>query len=372
MSLHARRVLAAVVILVAGCSSMEGKRVDYKSATKLPPLEVPPDLSAPARDDKYQVPDSAAKGASTLSEYNKERANGAPASTNSGILPAIDKVRVERSGTQRWLVVAAPAEKVWPIVKDFWQEQNFLIKLEIPEAGIMETDWNENKAKIPQDGLRSLLGGMIDGMYSTSERDKYRTRLERGVEPNTTEIYISHRGMQEVYSSQRQDTTVWQPRPPDPELEAEFLGRLMVRFGTEEAKAQVELKAPAIDHAKLVKSDGGVSALELAEPFDRAWRRVGLALDRVGFTVEDRDRSQGFYFVRFVDPEKDANDTNKQGFFSKLIFGKPKNPGTAEQYRIVVKDQKESSEVQVQNKDGAAESSETGKKILSLLHEQLK
>jgi outer membrane protein assembly factor BamC len=374
MSGRARCVFAAVaVLLLAACSGMfEGKRIEYKSANKLPPLEVPPDLTNPARDDRYQVPDNAAKGPSTYSEYSKERAAGQPAASSSAVLPTADKAHLERSGAQRWLVVSEPPEKVWPMVKDFWQEQNFLIKTEMPDVGVMETDWNENRAKIPQDGLRYLLGGLVDGMYSTSERDKFRTRLERGAQPGTTEVYISHRGVVEVYSSQRQDTTVWQPRPSDPELEAEFLQRLLLRFGVQEAKAQAEIKAPVIDHAKLVKTENGVNALELAEPFDRAWRRVGLALDRVGFTVEDRDRSQGYYFVRFVDPEKDATDTTKQGFFSRLIFGKDKSPGTAAQYRVLVKDQKESSEVQVLDKDGGVESSETGKKILALLHEQLK
>jgi outer membrane protein assembly factor BamC len=224
-----------------------------------------------------------------------------------------------------------------------------------------------------------LLGKVIDAVYSTGERDKFRTRLERGAEPGTTEIYISHRGMVEVYTSERKDATVWQPRPPDTELEAEFLRRLMVRFGVEDARAKAQLAGDDMktERAKLVRSGTGTGndKLELAETFDRAWRRVGLALDRVGFTVEDRDRSKGYYFVRYVDPQIDGQKSpdKDKGFLSKLAFWKSDDSGIkAAQYRVVVTEAKSVSEVQVQNKDGQQDNTDTGRRILSLLHEQLK
>jgi len=370
---------AAVVVaaLVAGCGGnlLEGQKIDYKSAGKLPPLEIPPDLTAPSRDERFQVPDVAGtSGSATFSTYNSERA-GAPRTTVAEVLPSVEKVRIERAGTQRWLVVPETPEKVWPMVKDFWQELGFLVKVELPEAGVMETDWAENRAKIPQDVIRNTLGRLIDGAYSTGERDKFRTRLERAADAKSTEIYISHRGVVEVYANQNKDLTVWQPRPSDAELEAEFLRRLMVRFGVEEsrAKAQIEI-ARDPDRAKLQSTTEGASLLVLDEPFDRAWRRVGLALDRVGFTVEDRDRSKGFYFVRYVDPERDAQDTTRNdGILSRLMFWRSNRTDLKpEQYRVLVRDNKDTSQVQVLNRDGAAERSETSKRILALLHQQLK
>jgi outer membrane protein assembly factor BamC len=377
MSLVARRALiAATVLSLCGCSTSfwEGKRIEYKSAEKLPTLEVPPDLTSPTRDDRYQVPDISPTGTATASAYNAERSGAPRTAAPNEILPEVKTAHVERAGAQRWLVVSAPPERVWPAVKEFWQESGFLIKTELPEIGVMETDWAENRAKIPDDMIRNILGKIADGMFSTSERDKYRTRLERGAQPGTTEIYISHRGVIEVWTNQRQDSTVWQPRPSDPELEAEFLRRLMVRFGVDETRAKTEFAETAkLDRARIVTMQDGSGTLELAEPFDRAWRRVGLALDRVGFTVEDRDRAHGYYFVRYVNPEKDALDTNKeQGFLSRLIFGKNKSIGATEQYRVLVRDQKEISEVQVLNKDGAADPSDVARKILALLHDQLK
>lgn len=376
-----RNVACLVVLaLLSGCSSMsdmmQGEKIKYKSSSKLPSLEVPPDLTAPSRDDRYAVPDLAARGSATLSTYNAER-GGALSTGSTVVLPDVAKVHMERAGSQRWLVVPDAPEHVWPVVKEFWQGLGFLIKTENPEVGVMETDWAENRAKLPMDPIRSLIGSAVGSLYSTGELDKFRTRLERGSAPGTTEIYLSHRGMVEVYITEEKANTRWQPRPPDPELEAEFLRRLMVRFGVEDTRAKAELVASdeKIERAKLVSATDGSGTLELSDPFDRAWRRVGLALDRVGFTVEDRDRSKGYYFVRYVDPQIDgqrSSDKDKS-FLSKLAFWKS-DPTTikAEQYRVLVQQSGSVSEVQVQNKDGQPENSDTGRRILSLLHEQLK
>jgi len=378
-------VFFVLLSLLAGCSSMQemvqGEKIQYKGAGKLPPLEIPPDLTSPSRDDRYAVPDVNPQGSATLSTYNAER-GGTVRAGSTEILPNVAKVRMERSGGQSWLVVPEPPEKVWPVVKEFWQGLGFLIKIELPEVGVMETDWAENRAKITDDPIRNFLGKMVDSVYSTGERDKFRTRLERGAEPGTTEIYISHRGMVEVVRTEGSSavgmtSTVWQPAPSNPELNAEFLRRLMVRFGVEDARAKAELARSDVktERAKLVRSGSGAGALELTETFDRAWRRVGLALDRVGFTVEDRDRSKGYYFVRYVDPQIDGQQSpdKDKGFLSKLAFWKSDTSGIkAEQYRVVVKETNSVSEVQVQNKDGQQDNSDTGRRILSLLYDQLK
>ena len=372
----------AGVVGLAGCSSslLESKKIDYKSAGKLPPLEIPPDLTAPGRDERFTVPDSGtAKGGASFSVYSAERAGKNRTTTAQDVLPAAEggKIRIERSGTQRWLVVPMTPDKLWPSIKEFWQDTGFIVNVERPEAGVMETDWAENRAKLPNDIIRGSLGKIFDDLYSTAERDKFRTRIEAGAEAGTTEIYISHRGMYEVYTNERSNETRWQPRPADPDLEAEMLRRLMSRLGVEEAKADAMLAAgPVLDRAKLVgRSADGSGSLELQEPFDRAWRRVGLALDRVGFTVEDRDRAQGVYYVRYVDPEADSKKSGEdKGFMNKLMFwkGSGNNPDASPRYRISVQNSGSLSKIQVLNKDGGVESSDTSRKILNLLFEQLK
>jgi outer membrane protein assembly factor BamC len=369
----------AAVAALGGCSTateiLEGKRVDYKSAGALPPLEVPPDLTTPTRDNRYIVPETG-KGAATLSGFQAERAQQAKVGGSTTVLPAVDKMRVERAGSQRWLVVQENPEKLWPLVKDFWRENGFLVNLELPQAGVLETDWAENRAKLPQDFIRNTIGRVLEQVYSTPERDKFRTRLERAGD-GSTEIYISHRGMMELYVREGRDQTMWQPRPSDPELEAEFLRRLMVRLGAQEERAK-QMTAAAVSQesrAAIKKGVDGREMLTVFEPFDRAWRRVGLALDRVGFTVEDRDRQKGLYFVRYADPdaEMDRKNQEKEGLLGKLAFWRSTDATVkAEQYRVQVKQASDASEVLILNKDGGADASQTTRRILSLLHEQLK
>ncbi len=375
----ARYVLCLLACAALGaCSGFEigGKKIDYKSAGQTPPLEVPPDLTRPRTDDRFSVPDGNPTGTATFSDYSRERAGQARAGV-PGVLPEIPGARVMRDGSQRWLVVKGAPQQVWLTVKDFWQEGGFIVNVEIPEAGIMETDWAEKRAKVDGGMIRNFLSRVLDTVYSTSERDKYRTRLERGTQPGTTEIYVSHRGMEEVYTervSAGQADTRWQPRPPDPDLEAEMLRLLMVRFGVDDSRAKAQIAAPpAALRATLSRGDDGAGTLALNEQFDRAWRRVGLALDRVGFTVEDRDRSKGLYYVRYIDPQTDNKSADQGGFLSKLKFWSSDKPKPSEQFRIHVKDvEAAGSQVNVLNKDGTPGQSDTASRILTLLYEQLK
>ncbi len=373
--------VAVSLLALAGCSLVEQvqpKPIDYKSTSTLPPLEIPPDLTTPGTDDRFVVPDAGGRSTASASAYANER-NAKKDPAKAGVLPAPPKARIERSGSQRWLVVEADPEKVWPTVRQFWQEQGFVLTVESPTTGVLETDWAENRAKLPMDFLRNTLGKVIDSIYSTGERDKFRTRLERNGE-NLTEVYVSHRGMVEVVDKRSSnalkdastDGTVWQPRAPDPDLEAEFLQRLLVRFGVEESAAKAQLAKPqgGADKARLAKSAEGTT-LTVDERFDRAWRRVGLALDRVGFTVEDRDRANGQYFVRYADPDVDMK---KDGIIDKLTFWRDKDdPKKAITYRIQVLDSGgASTEVRVINSEGERDRSETAARILTLLHEQLR
>ena len=353
-------VLAACAALAA-CSILESDRIDYKSASKGPTLEVPPDLTQLARDSRYQVPG----GPVTASSYQVgQAAPGVPTAANT-----VGDVRIERAGDKRWLVVNRPADQLWGPVRDFWQENGFLLSMDQPNLGIMETDWAENRAKIPQDFIRNTLGKLIDSVYSTAERDRFRTRFERS--PNGgTEIFISHRGMIEVYSNTQKDQTVWQPRPADPELETEFLRRLMVELGVSQEQSKALVAAGAAKSIARVASVDNTPVVQIDEGFDRAWRRVGLALDRTGFTVEDRDRSQGTYFVRYVPPNANKNEP---GFFGRLLdFGRSERTEAPLKYRIAVRSQGESTTVSVLDDKGGPAASANAQRIVQVIADDLK
>ncbi len=361
----------ALVALLAGCetSLSLGKKIDYKSSAGAPMLEVPPDLTTPTYDDRYQV--------TTASGVAAARAAG----KTTELLPVTADARVARSGSQRWLVVKTTQEAAWTTLRDFWIKNGFVIAVEQPGLGIMETDWAENRADLPKDMMQQFSSKYISFANDSYKRDKFRSRIERGSEPGTVEIFISHRGAAQLpskISDGAGEDYNWATTPPNPELEAEFLERLMLAFGTPapEAAQAVAAMTNAPDKARIEKGNDGSSKLIVDDTFDRAWRRVGLALDRTGFTVVDRDRSKGLYFVRYSNPDLENKKRNDEGWFkeaiNKLQFWKTDTPEKPEQYRVVVTQADLNSLVTVQDPAGIADHSPNGEKILALLKDQLK
>jgi outer membrane protein assembly factor BamC len=320
----ALRLLAtvAVALAVASCESTTSsitKRIDYKSESRAPALELPPDLTAPQYDDRYSV-----TTASGLAAQNTNR----PRAVEGIAVNATPEARIVRGGTERWLVVKTTPQDAWNTLRKFWTDIGFVLAVEQPTLGIMETDWAENRIGMPSTLLEGTVGKVADVFFNSYKRDKFRTRIEPGLEPGTVDIFIAHRGAEQV------------PTPTGP------------------------------DRARMEREAGGAYKLVVDDSFDRAWRRVGLALDRVGFTVVDRDRSKGTYFVRYSDPETDGAKKDK-GFLDSLMFWK-KDVEKVEQYRITVAAADPRSLVTVQDPSGAPDKSPTGEKILSLLRDQLK
>jgi outer membrane protein assembly factor BamC len=379
--------VAAVLVLVSSlsaCSALDsfagGDKVDYRAAkAKTTPLEVPPDLTQLAVDPRYS-PQAGVISAAAL-QGAAPAGTAASAPVNNAIAPsAVGSVKLERQGNTRYLSTNLTPDQLWPQLQTFWKERGLSLAIDQADIGIMETDWAENRAKLPNDIIRNTLGKVFDSLYSTGERDKYRTRVERT--PTGTDIYISHRGLEEVYLDQRQqDSLVWRPRASDPLLEGEMLSRLMIKLGAQDEAAKAALAQTASASSPVPSAtstlpprarvlDGRPAAtLQLDEGFDRAWRRVGLALDRSGFTVEDRDRAQGLYFVRYVDPAQAGKE--EPGFFSKLFGGGDKLTGPV-RYRVSVKGEGDVSTASVLDSKGAPENGDAGKRIVKLLVEDLK
>ena len=383
-----RLSVLALIAIVTGCSMLpESKKIDYGTAAKAPPLDIPPDLTRPSNSTQYSAPNVATTGTAVFSQVNAKNQAAKNQKTDESILPEGSRgvARIERQGNHRWLVVSVPEDKAWNVTKAFWQENGFVLKKEDAQTGVMETDWAENRANIPTDAIRGFLGKALGTLYSTPERDMYRTRLEKGAKPGMTEIFISHRGMVEVYINEGKDQTRWQPRDADPTLEAEMLRRLMFKFdgfSNEEAK-QLAAKQSAdtakpMDKARMDTAPDGGAMLIIDDSFDRSWRRVGLALDRVGFTVEDRERASGLYYVRYVDSDDKSVQEKKEGFWSKLAFWSSKDDKvpTKVQYRLSVREQQPGGPTSVivlaPGNTGAADVSPIARQILDLLLQQLR
>ena len=380
-------VASAVIVIVTGtllsvgCTAnldevLPDRKPSYKSSRSTEPLEVPPDLVGTALEDSLPIFD---EGDVTLSQYE----NRAASQSASRVLPKVDGARIERSGQDRWLVVAAAPDALWPRLRDFWIDQGFALTTEDAAIGVMETDWAEKKTSLPAGALSGLTKQLSTLLYGVAFRDQYRTRIERGVEPGTTEIYISHRGAEQkiiegrTEYEQRQDIgeRVWQIRPSDPGLEAEMLSRLMIFLGVDESRATALAgqSASPQPRALIVRDADGTTALTVSERFSPAWRRVGLALDRGGFSVEDRNRSRGVFFVRYAGGDA-ADDGEGRGLLASLKFWRDDDTEANEigTYQVhLAEEGSDTTRVVVLDADGERETGPVADRILAVLHELL-
>ena len=367
---------ALLIGIISGCGGvdveetltetvgLEDYSIEYKKSKQVDTLELPPDLSSSRIEDSMIVPGG---GSATYSDVAGQHN---VVSRQSGVLPVQENIQVVRDGDSRWLVVNAPAEQVWGKVREFWMDLGFLLTVENPQIGIMETDWKENRADIPDDFIREFLKTVMESAYTAPTRDSFRVRIEHGDQQDKTEIFISHRGVLEKVSG---ESTVWETRPAEPELEAEMLRRLMVFMGTEDNKARARLakSGQGAIRARLIKDRDGNTLVDYQTGYPRAWRIVGLALDRVGFTVEDRDRSKGIYYVRYSDPLKDMK-SNDEGILSSLVFWGDDEKPSEEEYQVTLVGDEASTQIIVLDKNGKRDKSKTSRRILTLLYEQIK
>ena len=364
-----------LISVIWGCSTIDKSlpdyRHDYKESKPTQPLEVPPNLlDSTLTEEQMILP--ADPEVTSFSDYEQNDSTDddiADVQVDAEqVLPTSQTVQIKRKENVRWLVFNDEPAVVWSKVKKFWLESGFKLKIDDPTIGIMETEWKENRANIPQDTIRKYFGKFIDTFYSSSTRDKFRIRLEQVA--NTTELYLTHKGVEEV---ERGEVLIWQNRPTDLELEIEMLKRILVFTGVElkptktllaaENKGVVETVVESVQFAKLVTGTNGKVSLVIQENFAQAWRRVGLALDRLGFTVEDRDRSNGVYFIRYIATKID------KGFFAGW-FGDSKTDNEME-YLINLLDEPTMSRVIVLDSNNQLLSDETSKRILTLLHESI-
>jgi len=380
-------VTLALPLLLSGCSAgkiddyLPDERLAYKQAREAKEnLELPPDLASGGFEDTMDIPPAA--GSATYSDFVGERTARSRIAGSGDVLPTVSGVTLERSGDKRWLEIDATPQAVWPRVVSFWREQGILLEEQDPAIGVMKTDWLENRAEIRDDIITRTLRTVADGLYSTSTRDQYRVRVDAGPRAETTEVYLTHRAMEErlVRNTVGEgSTTVWEPADSDPDKEAAMLRRLMLYLGVTDRRADQMLASGASGGsaaaagagsagARLIQAGGG-SELVIPEEYRQAWRQTGLALDRTGFAVEDRNRSDGVFYVRYDDPQRGQQE---KGILSRMSFWKGDDKNTVEQYQVRLREQGNETRVTIHNASGQRDTSATAERILSLLEEQMR
>lgn len=395
-------VLLLAVAVMAGCSSTSPTQVDYKSdsRSKQVSLAVPPNLADETSDQRSVPPQS---GAASLSDFQQVQKAAPP---ENAVIPPVAGMRIQRDGTESWIVIDNKSpDDVWPQVRRFWQEQGFLLVVDQRDKHLMETDWNETRPQINEGLIRNTLTMAMGNSYVAAERNKYRTRLDVAPDGGTY-IFVSQKGMREALSGVNNETSKWEAKPNDPALESEYLKRLMAVLARADSRGAggaqtADLPAAGADAAPDKPAKAGASAaqasvaaqnvamagnasaapsgstnaqstqteLTLDEPYDRAWLRVGIALDRSSFTVDDRDRTQGLYFIRYVDPKDLSSD--EQGFWSQVFHGRKEK--VAKQYRINVRAVTENqTRVAIVDEKGNVDASQPAKGIMALVVDQLR
>lgn len=367
MSIQQRRstlallsVAAACSLLASGCSSTSpilGEKVDYrKSGTQTVNLDVPPDLSKLPGQSRYGQMSPAVVSANSL---NIPTTTALPSATVSPT--QMGTVKLERQGQTRWLSVNQAPEQIWETVRQFWLDSGFELTVDQPEAGLLETNWAENRAKLPQDFIRRTVGTIMDGLYDTGERDQFKVRVERT--SKGSEIYVTHRGVVEEYANSQKTETRWQPRT-DPALESEMLARLMVKLGGgKDAADQVRASTTAATTGSTTQlaqlTESGV-ALMVKDDAETVWRRVGLALDRSGYTIETRERLKGTFDVKL--PGENA-ESNKPGFWSR-VFGGKQGDAAPVKHRVIVKTATNGQAlVEITDRDGTVQATAAARRI---------
>ena len=367
--------VAFLAVSVAACGSVRetlrgDNAIDYQSARRVDPLSIPPDLTQAAADPRFRAP---ATGSTTLTEFQSLQATAAPTSqsalTEVAVLPSFPGMEIKRSGDLRWLVIDESPDRLFPKIEEFWYDMGFNLDVIDPKAGIMITNWAENRAKINESWLRQALGTFLSNVWDSGEREKFRTILER-VDTNRTEVFITHEQMIEVAEGIERTDVSWRRGEQVPGLNAAMLARLMVYLGQDVeqarrqmAQAQEAQLRPAVQDN--IARDGTIT---VDEPFELAWRRVGLALDSGNFAVDDRDRSAGDFFVRYVDTDT-GRRIQDPGLFARM-FGSRSTPA-AKQYRLNLQQQGDRTVIRVFDEQGVQQEDQTATRMLSVLAERL-
>jgi len=348
--------LILILTLVYGCSTTEDffddiTAPDYVNSSKSKKLEVPPDLSELETNSSFDVPGDV-KSYKDYKQREQDLADNYLNPNRKKIVENPEGMKIIKSGNLRWLVVEKEPEKIWPHVKDFWEDLGFRVNIANKRTGIIETEWMDtDDIKLDKnDGVISTFDKWLDSLSGFADKRKFRTRVEIG-EQGTTEIYISQRSAEaaadqhsrilrernadynvgtinkiEEYKSDDQPNTkkveVSEQREIDDyEIDSELLTRLMIKLGSTDFDAKQKVLNPeVIVKAELINNQDDLY-IRMFDQYDRAWRRLGLALDIIGFVTEDKNRSEGIYYVRFSQIDLPSEKKEEEdGLLDSLIF----------------------------------------------------
>lgn len=341
-------LLSVSLTLLTACSWFaDDEEVD--DARVLAPLEIPPDLVKPAGDPRLARPDLPAASAerAPAQAQTADCRCDQPPSIGERVLPAGKGVQRMREGQRRWLVVEAEPEQAWPLVRKFLAMRGYRIERDEPAIGLLETDWKAQY--VDENGAEAQTGG------PSNWRERLRIRVEPAEDAGRTAIFLTQR------NSQRGEDDKWQLRPGDADRAVEMLNRLARFLADKDVSDAVPLKG--LEASIEVDADEHTVIIAKAD-FETVWRRTSLALDALGFTIEDHNRASRIFHV--------YNELPSGYTEEELEADSRKSATVREEYWIHVQPRDESTHISVRNRAGTVDESQVARHLLTLLLGQLK
>ena len=374
MKLPVATLFAYSVINLAACSGSSSD-LTYLNSRVFPDLEVPPDLTIEEADSNFRLP-------AVFSGDGKGSGNSVP------VLANVDSIKLEGHADFYWLSVDEPVGNLYQLVKDFWASEGFTLAMDEPVIGIMKTDWD-----FSEEGKGNEDKGFFARLFSSDDlspsQDQFKTRIARGPEKATSEIYISHRGTEykHVMSNQQgqqyarvhltdfEEEDDWTFRASEPELEVEMLSRLMIYLGLRKVEvdgkfSNIKLFSPrATIHTNFSGNDTADEIYILVKDvYKRTWYRTLHQLDRLNFKIISADISSGISKKGVIRVETDIEVENT-GIFS-IFFDKEI---VKKQVELVFSEEThEITRIDMEASTGETEFSPEEEGFLTLLYQYLK
>ncbi|MEG0967420.1 MAG: outer membrane protein assembly factor BamC [Pseudomonas sp.] len=361
--------LALIISSTSGCGWLWGEEgyfrdrgSDYLEATQKAPMQLPPDVSNAKRLDPLlpiprNVADDNVKG-----EFEVPRPQPMSAGAD------ISDFSLQKSGSARWVLAQRAPAEVWPVARQFFEDNGFRIAEERPQTGEFNTTWQRF------DELSTSMAKRLGSASSSSDNEvRARIRIEPGVQRNTSEVYIvtverpAGSTAEQEFPARSNNTGV------DAILVDEMLAsmtRSAEKGGSVSLLAARDFDAPS--RVSLSEDGSGNPVLNLGADLDRAWSSVGRALEQGEWRVEDINRSLGLYYINLA--EKAETKDQEPGFFGKLFGSAPskeEREARAERYQVRLSKVGDSVQVTVEKNINTVAPADVARRVLSVIQDNL-
>ncbi len=291
--------LACVSFTMSGCGIFFGeegvfrsREYDYLKSDNVAPLILPEGVNKDALSELYPIPAISAADFgydANATEYDVPR----PMPLSANMLQ--DNIKIQRVGENAWILVNAAPGELWPRVRNFLNANDLKVSRADLKQGVIETDWLQFKTDL-------------------NSQDKYRLQIDQGVQPETSEIHITHVNVASAVKPSVDPE--WPTKSMNPEREKWLLDELSATLASDQTEGGTSMLAQGIGVA--AKANLGMfkneSIMTLKLDKTRAMATVSYAAKHDGFQLYESDANLGLFYVYY----ENAQDA-KPGWFRRFF-----------------------------------------------------